>query len=68
LREVAETTGGRFFEAASAGELQQILDDVGSEVGFETEERELWEAFLLGGIAVLVVAAGASLLWFARMP
>ena len=68
LREVAETTGGRFFEAASAGELQQILDDVGSEVGFETEERELWEAFLLGGIVVLVVASGASLLWFARMP
>lgn len=68
LREVAETTGGRFFEAASVGELQQILDDVGSEIGLETEEQELWEGFLFGGIAVLVVAAGASLLWFSRMP
>ena len=68
LREVAETTGGQFFAVASAGELQQILDDVGSEVGIETEEREVWEWFLFGGVAVLVVAAGASLLWFSRIP
>lgn len=68
LREVAETTGGQFFAVASAGELQQILDDVGSEVGIETEEREVWEWFLFGGVALLVVAAGASLVWFSRIP
>jgi Ca-activated chloride channel family protein len=68
LREVAETTGGQFFAVASAEELQQILDDVGSEVGIETEEREVWEWFLFGGVAVLVVAAGASLVWFSRIP
>lgn len=68
LRDVADTTGGRFFAAASSQELQQILDDVGSEVGFTTEDRELWEWFLLAGVVILALAGGASLIWFSRLP
>jgi Ca-activated chloride channel family protein len=68
LRQVADTTGGRFFAAASSQELQQILDDVGSEVGFETEDRELWEWFLLTGVIILALAGAASLIWFSRLP
>lgn len=68
LRDVADTTGGRFFTAASSQELQQILDDVGSEVGFTTEDRELWEWFLLAGVVILALAGAASLIWFSRLP
>jgi len=68
LRQVAEDTGGSFTEAASAGELQGILDDIGSGIGLEEEHRELWEFFLAGGIVALVAAAAMSLMWFSRLP
>jgi len=68
LRAIAETTGGHFSTAATAGELQKILDDIGSEVAFTTEERELWEWFLAAGIVLLVAAGAASIVWMSRLP
>ena len=68
LREVAETTGGEFFEAATGGELQEILDTVGSEVGLEEEQREVTHWFAGAGLVMVLLAAAGSLLWFARMP
>ncbi|MFO7548613.1 MAG: VWA domain-containing protein [Acidimicrobiia bacterium] len=67
LRRVAEITGGRFFEADSAGELGAILEGIGSQIAFETEDREIGDWFaLLGGVLVSVAALG-SLVWFGRL-
>lgn len=68
LQEVADLTGGTFSEAASADELEAILATVGSDLGIETEQREVWEWFLAGGIVALTMAAATSLLWFQRLP
>jgi len=68
LRQVAAITGGRFTGAASADEFQGILDSVGSQVGYTTEEREVWEWFLGAGLGVLVLAGVGSLVWFSRIP
>lgn len=68
LAEVADLTGGTFTEAASAAEFQAILDQVGSDIGFETEDREVWEWFLALGLVTLVAGAASSLLWFQRLP
>ena len=68
LRQVADITGGRFSGAASADEFQEILDSVGSQVGYTTEELEVWEWFLGAGMAVLVLAGVGSLVWFSRIP
>jgi Ca-activated chloride channel family protein len=68
LRQVAAATGGEFFTAASASDLQQILDDVGTQVGYETEEREVWEWFLGAGVLALTLAAAGSLVWFSKLP
>lgn len=68
LRQVASATGGKFFTAASATELQQILDNVGTQVGYETEEREVWEWFLGAGVLALTLAAAGSLVWFSKLP
>jgi len=68
LRAVAEATGGRFFTAASVAELQQILDDIGSRIGFVSVDREVWEWFLAAGLVFLVAAGAGSLLWFSRLP
>ena len=68
LRDVAAATGGEFFEAATADELQAILDALGSEVALEEEQREVTDWFVGGGLLLTLLAAAGSLLWFSRMP
>ncbi|MEO3743183.1 VWA domain-containing protein [Plantactinospora sp. B5E13] len=67
LAELAETTQGFFYEAASVTELKQVYQDMGSSIGFRTEAREIthWYA----GIALLLAlcAAAMSLLWTSRL-
>lgn len=67
LRSVAETTGGRFFEVASESELEAILEGVGSQVAFETEDQEVGDWFALAGGLVAALAALGSLVWFGRL-
>ena len=68
LREVADVTGGEFFEAATADELQVILDDLGSRVALEEETREITDWFTGAGLLLTLLAAAGSLLWFSRIP
>ena len=68
LAQLAEATGGYFAEAASARELKQVYDNLGSSIGHREETREVtaWAAAaaLLFGLS----AAGLSLLWGSRLP
>lgn len=66
MRDVAEATGGSFFTAESASELDSVLEDVQSRIGYVTEQREVLRWFV--GLAVVLLLAGtaASLLWSAR--
>ncbi|HSF85008.1 MAG TPA: VWA domain-containing protein [Acidimicrobiia bacterium] len=68
LREVASLTEGEFFQAATADELQVILDDLGSRVALEEETREITDWFTGAGLVLTLLAAAGSLLWFSRMP
>ena len=68
LKQVAETTGGRFFEAADAGALKSVYNEIGSQVGVEHTHRELTVLFTALGAALLAAGAALSMLWFARMP
>lgn len=68
LQAIAESTGGEFFTATTAGELADAFADVEGEVDQESIEREVGTWFL--GLAVLVLLATAllSLRWFSRLP
>lgn len=67
LRRIAETTGGQFFETASEPDLSQILSQIGSEIAFETEDREVTDWFAAGGLALLALAIAGSIRWFGRI-
>ena len=68
LQAVANTTGGKFFAAASAEQLQAAYADLGSSVGTTHEEREVTD-WLVGAALLAAVLAGAgSLAWFSRLP
>jgi Ca-activated chloride channel family protein len=68
LAAVAEQTDGRFFQAADGDALQSVYDEIGSQVGEETEQRELTVAFTAAGAVLLLAGVALSMLWFARIP
>jgi Ca-activated chloride channel family protein len=68
LEELAVGTGGSFFTAASLEELQGVYENIGSSVGYETQEREITAWFVGLGLVLLGTAAAGSLVWFSRLP
>ncbi len=68
LEDIAQDTGGSFFTAASEAELAEVYADIGTSVGFETEQREITRWFVGAALVALLVAAALSLAWFARLP
>jgi Ca-activated chloride channel family protein len=68
LRRLADTTGGRAFEAASGRELRQVYSDIGSSIGFTTVPRDVSAWFAGIGLAFALAAAAGSLAWFSRLP
>ncbi|MEV6305167.1 VWA domain-containing protein [Actinoplanes sp. NPDC051861] len=68
LQAVAEATGGNYFEAGSADELRAAYADIGSSVGYETEVQDVSARFIGVGLVLALIAALASMFWFARLP
>ena len=68
LQQLAETTKGFFYEAASVGELKKVYEDMGSSIGHRVEPREVTQWY--AGFALLfgLVGAAMSLLWTSRLP
>jgi Ca-activated chloride channel homolog len=68
LKRVAEETGGRFFEAPTEADLAAVYEEIGSQVSYEDEERELTAAFAGAGAVFLLIGVSLSALWFGRIP
>ena len=68
LAAIAETTGGRAFEAPTATDLAQIYESLGSRIGYTTEEREVTQWFAAAGLLLVVAGAGLAAHWFNRFP
>jgi Ca-activated chloride channel family protein len=68
LREIAETTGGKFYEAKSAGSLHDAYSKLGSSLGRKPGKTEVTYAFLIGAAGLLVGAGFLSALWSPRLP
>lgn len=68
LAAIAEATGGTAFTADTGEKLEAVYKDIGSSVGFTTEQRDITATFVGGSLAFLFVAALLSQLWFSRLP
>jgi len=66
MEAVADATGGTYFQATSAGELQDVYADIQTTIGYETEPREVGRALLGGAFVVLLAAGGIAVLTSAR--
>lgn len=68
LQEIAEVTGGKFYDAPSKGDLDSVYKDLGSKIGYTNEQREATWVFAGLGALLVAVSGGLSLLWFNRFP
>jgi Ca-activated chloride channel family protein len=68
LQDVADQTGGSFFSATTASELQKVYANIGSSIGFDVEQREITSWFVGMALLALMATAGMSLAWFNRLP
>ncbi len=68
LQRVAQITGGQFFRAPTAADLQAVYRRIGSRVGYAREEQEVTYAFLAAGAALLAAGGALALRWFNRFP
>lgn len=68
LQQIAQMTGGRYFEVRNADELRRVSRELGRDIGWERRRTEITS--LLAAVAgVLMLTGGAfSLVWFRRIP
>ena len=68
LRQVAETTGGRFYNAPTDQDLAAVYDQLGSRIGFVRGEQEITALFSAVAVGLLIVGGVLSLRWLNRFP
>jgi Ca-activated chloride channel homolog len=68
LRDIAQTTGGKFTEARTADVLENTYEQLGSSLGQEPGESEVTFLFLAAAAGLLVAAGVLSALWSPRFP
>jgi Ca-activated chloride channel family protein len=68
LTSIASDTGGKFYAATSETQLKQVYDNIGSSVGFVTEQHEISTWFIAGALLFMLITGGLSLIWFQRLP
>jgi Ca-activated chloride channel homolog len=63
LQAIAETTGGQYYKAESADQLQEALGDLPSQVAVVKKHVDIASWFAGAGGLLVVVAVGLSLWW-----
>ncbi|RYX89398.1 MAG: VWA domain-containing protein [Comamonadaceae bacterium] len=67
LKGVANKTGGEYFYAGNAADLQKVYEKLSSRLTMEKKETEISGLLALAAAALSIVSAALSLLWFNRI-
>lgn len=68
LTAIASATGGKYFYAQAAGELESIYSTLATQVGWQFQQVNLMVPLLISGISLVMLGAVVSLLWFRVLP
>lgn len=67
LADLAESTGGYFYEAASTEELKEVYRDMGSSLGLRMVPVDLTRWFAAAALLLALLAGAFSLIWTPRL-
>lgn len=67
LRMIADETGGTYKSAESAGQGREVFADLGSQIGYRSEPREITVWFVGVGLIFAFAATGLALVWTNRL-
>jgi Ca-activated chloride channel homolog len=68
MKEIAQLSGGEFYKAATAEQLQKVYDTLGEQIGYETKRADASRPWVVLGTLMAIGAAGAALLISQRLP
>ncbi|MGQ0773744.1 MAG: VWA domain-containing protein [Pseudonocardiales bacterium] len=68
MQQIAEISGGEFYEASSAGQLNEVYDTLGEQIGYETKHLDASKPWLIAGTIVALLATTAALAIGQRLP
>jgi Ca-activated chloride channel homolog len=67
MARIAQESGGRSFTAQNADQLGSIYDQIGRDVAYTVQTRDLTAAFAGAALLAAVLAAAGALLWTQRL-
>lgn len=68
LRNLAESTGGRAYDAESLQELDRVYQDIGSSLGHRLTDKEITTRFVGWALLFALAASGTAIWWSPRIP
>ena len=68
LHAIATLTGGKFYNAKSAGAVQDAYSSLGAKLGRKRGTTEVTDLFIMAAAGLLVLAGALSALWSPRLP
>jgi Ca-activated chloride channel homolog len=68
IRRIADLSGGQFYDASSAGQLSDVINTLGEQIGYETKRADASKAWLIAGTLAAVLAAAGALAIGQRLP
>jgi Ca-activated chloride channel family protein len=67
MAQVARASGGQAYTASSAGALNAVYEQLGSQLGHRNEKRQITTRFAGGALALMALGAAMSMRWFGRL-
>jgi len=67
LKQIADSSGGRYYFADDKNELTRIYDDLEPALSIKPEEMELTSLFAGLGLLIFLIGGTLSFLWFGRV-
>ena len=68
LQTVANLSGGSYYRAASAGELQEVYAKLGDQIGYENKQADASKPWLILGTILAMISAVGALFIGQRLP
>ncbi len=66
MAQVAKATGGSTYDAVSRDELKNVYSQIQGDVGYTTQQSDLWPWFLGIALLLLLAACLAAMIWSGR--